>query len=98
MLNLNWQYQYELKILKNNLFPNFLHGTIVMSTTLYPDFGFENESVLGEMADSRSGAGKAQRQFGTFYDARKQRITRRLVGSCQKDTDAGFKETPSGYI
>lgn len=69
-----------------------------MSTPCTPDFGFENESVLVEMADSRSGAGKAQCEFGTFYGARKQRITRRLVGSCQKDTDACFKKTPTGSI
>lgn len=37
-----------------------------------------------------------QSDFGTVYGARKQRITRRLVGLCYKDVDAGLKETPTG--
>lgn len=53
--------------------------------------------MLGEMANPRSGAGKVQSEFETFYGARKQRITWRLVELYHKDKDNGLKENPAEY-
>lgn len=50
------------------------------------------------MSTSRTWAGKAQYDPGTFCNVGKQGDAQRKTGTCQRDREASLEESPTGQI